>query len=143
MKLIKRLSINQKDYSIVIEDQEKAEDRAMNIFSNKVQTNNQNQNKKAASPTDNNKKVHLLAEVKRSSSSSHSEKKMQNNLNPFIMLKHPSNPLIPERNEKSEELELPKNLVEEKICFKSFKIIKVLGSGAFGKVFMVIILLFF
>ena len=28
-------------------------------------------------------------------------------------------------------------LQDEKVCFKSFKIIRVLGAGSFGKVFLV------
>lgn len=142
--LINRLSISKKDYTITIEDQEKEEDRSMNWFSNRA-NNTSSPNKVKTLPPNiktTNNKVFNAVDIKRTTSSDklpppeHKE-------NPFLpsLRRQTSTPLLSTKEIKQEdELGGPislENIEAEKVNFKSFKIIKVLGSGAFGKVFMV------
>lgn len=145
MKLIKRLSIDQKEYVILIEDKEKEEDRINN-------DSNSNRIKILSPPKNNAKNKVIQNEIKRSSSQSLEKKdqqspKNQSNIN-FMMKRQTSTPFIPPPLENEEKDTIKEgdlaglNDVDEKVHFKSFKIIKVLGSGAFGKVFMVSFLTF-
>ena len=69
----------------------------------------------------------------------------ENKENPFLpsLKRQTSSPLLnmkEAKQEKEDDFGGPislEHIEAEKVNFKSFKIIKVLGSGAFGKVFMV------
>lgn len=132
------MSVSKKDYTITIEDQEKEEDRSMNWFSNKVNNPHSPNKMKSLSPKNklhNNNKVFTTLEIKRTISS---EKIPENPLLPSFK-RQTSSPLIqiPQNNNNNDPFSLNPGS-KEKVSFKSFKIIKVLGSGAFGKVFLVL-----
>ena len=136
LQFIKRLSVNKKDYTITIEDQEKEEDRLLA----KTSIMMQNVTSKLP-PTFSNKKVTSNVEIKRSNSQKILDANViqpEKTMNPFELRRKTSSPLLTTSDKTGEDEDIPANLNEEKLCFKSFKIIKVLGSGAFGKVFMVI-----
>lgn len=144
--MINRLSISKKDYTITIEDQEKEEDRSMNWFSNRANNANSPNKVKTLPPSikSANSKVFNAFDIKRTTSTD--KLPPDNKENPFLpsLKRQTSSPILNTKETKQEKEEEDlggpislEHIEAEKINFKSFKIIKVLGSGAFGKVFMV------
>lgn len=87
------------------------------------------------------------SETMKRSSSQYFDKKLNENTTNNFLKRQTSTPLIPPPpdnrdstdNLNEDEIKMTLDIQqEEKVNFKSFKILKVLGSGAFGKVFMVI-----
>ena len=50
--------------------------------------------------------------------------------------------MIEKREENKEAEEQLNQLLDEKVYFKSFEVIKELGAGAFGKVFKVLLVIY-
>lgn len=118
------MSLSSRDKIIILEDKEKEEDRSLtNSLFNKN------------SSISNTQKLTL----ERSRSTKELANKGNQTLKKKTSLDSAKN--LKEINGKNlqpnDELEVDLNFNDDKITFKSFKILRVLGSGAFGKVFMV------